>query len=132
MLRLRQPNLNLTLIFTTLNDIFITFLNNEYITHYFCSSGVYQITDVRIEFSSQCVSVYAAPNGVLVPAKIVQQPDGDYKVEYSSKFTGAYAYLVTRTETTHICVTERLNNMPDMCCRSTQGRSTLQWSAHHG
>ncbi len=29
-----------------------------------------------------------APNGELVPAKIVQQPDGDYKVEYSSKYTG--------------------------------------------
>ena len=29
-----------------------------------------------------------APNNELVPAKIVQQPDGDYKVEYSSKYTG--------------------------------------------
>ncbi len=32
----------------------------------------------------------SAPNGDLVPAKIVQQPDGDYKVEYSSKYTGNY------------------------------------------
>ena len=32
----------------------------------------------------------AAPNGEMVPAKIVQQPDGDFKVEYSSKFTGRH------------------------------------------
>ena len=31
-----------------------------------------------------------APSGELVPAKIVQQPDGDFKVEYSSKFTGRH------------------------------------------
>lgn len=65
--------------------------------------------------------VYAAPNGVLVPAKIVQQPDGDYKVEYSSKFTGAYAYLVSTKRKTSIYVTERLSSLLDVCCRSTQG-----------
>ena len=32
---------------------------------------------------------FAAPNGEMVPAKIVQQPDGDFKVEYSSKYTGS-------------------------------------------
>jgi len=31
-----------------------------------------------------------SPNGEQVPAKIVQQPDGDYKVEYSSKYTGRH------------------------------------------
>jgi len=32
----------------------------------------------------------SAPNNDLVPAKIVQQPDGDYKVEYSSMYTGRH------------------------------------------
>ena len=34
--------------------------------------------------------VYAAPTGELVPAKLVAQADGDYKVEYSSRFTGRH------------------------------------------
>ena len=29
-----------------------------------------------------------APTGNVVPAKIVQQPGGDYQLEYSSKYTG--------------------------------------------
>jgi len=31
-----------------------------------------------------------SPSGELVPAKMVLQPDGDYKVEYSSRFTGRH------------------------------------------
>jgi len=31
---------------------------------------------------------FPAPTGELVPARMVLQPDGDYKVEYSSRFTG--------------------------------------------
>jgi len=34
-----------------------------------------------------CV-LFSAPTGELVPAKMVLQPDGEYKVEYSSRFTG--------------------------------------------
>ena len=40
--------------------------------------------------------LYLAPNGELVPAKIVQQPDQDYKVEYSSKYTGKEIKKYTR------------------------------------
>ena len=35
-----------------------------------------------------------APNGEQVPAKIVQQPDGDFKVEYSSKYTGKWQSVI--------------------------------------
>lgn len=40
-----------------------------------------------------CISILA-PSGELVPAKIVMQVDGDYKVEYSSKFTGLYDFQI--------------------------------------
>jgi len=36
--------------------------------------------------------IIAAPNGDLVPAKITQQPGGDYQLEYLTKFTGKYLH----------------------------------------
>jgi len=45
--------------------------------------------------------VASAPTGELVPAKMVLQPDGEYKVEYSSKFTGEFLlFYVLRKRTT--------------------------------
>jgi len=37
-----------------------------------------------------CNVAILAPTGELVPAKMVLQPDGEYKVEYSSRFTGKF------------------------------------------
>ena len=44
----------------------------------------------------------SAPNGEQVPAKIVQQPDGDYKVEYSSKYTGQLCLEHTWGQSSHV------------------------------
>ena len=34
-----------------------------------------------------------APNGSKVAARVVQQPTGDFKVDYTSPFTGLYTLL---------------------------------------
>ena len=36
--------------------------------------------------------VVAAPTGDVIPAKITQQPGGNYQLEYLSKFTGKIPY----------------------------------------
>ena len=52
---------------------------------------LFWMTKDKSKFHSYLIKEYyisTAPNGEQVPAKIVQQPDGDYKVEYASKYTG--------------------------------------------
>ena len=54
---------------------------------------------------------FAAPNGELVESKIVQQPDGDYKVEYMSQYTGTkYEYMRI-----HACEYMLVREMKCMC-----------------
>jgi len=48
------------------------------------------------------VVLFSAPTGELVPAKMVLQPDGEYKVEYSSRFTGKFSVFAFYTEQTPI------------------------------
>ncbi|ESO03706.1 hypothetical protein HELRODRAFT_173407 [Helobdella robusta] len=36
-----------------------------------------------------------APNGEIVPAKMILQPDGDYKLDYMSKYTGRHRVEIT-------------------------------------
>jgi len=36
----------------------------------------------------------SAPTGDLIPAKLTEQSDGDYQLEYATKFTGGKAVLI--------------------------------------
>ena len=64
--------------------------------HFWASLYLFQIRQLYVCDYYFCIHmnnyVIIAPNGELVPAKIVMQPDGDYKVEYSSKYTGGFCF----------------------------------------
>jgi len=69
-----------------------------YLSHFIYS--VWICSHVKIAVSCRLfifIFLLSGPNGQLVPAQILQQPDGDYKVEYSSKYTGTgLTYTCTR------------------------------------
>lgn len=54
------------------------------------------LTQLCVEFPC------TAPNGTRIPARVLQQPNGDYKVDYNSPFTGkeSFIYLLVN----HACL----------------------------
>lgn len=62
-------------------------VNNQQSFFQFNRGQMYSEADLEVTVTS--------PTGELVPAKIVLQPDGDYKVEYSSRFTGRHTVEIT-------------------------------------
>jgi len=99
----------------------------------------------------KCLFVlFLAPTGELVPAKMVLQPDGEYKVEYSSRFTGKYfvSFFLRTTNVSHFwsCWNFLLSVFSwnifseifkdvivvNIVIRSTHGRDFAQRSGDHG